>query len=217
LRCAAGDLSVRRRRAEVDGEAEDLIRGELSPSETLLWAGRPRQGFVLRAADAFLIPFSLLWGGFAIFWEVGVLSSGVEGAWFVALFGIPFVLIGLHMMFGRFWVDVRQRAATLYGVTSERVVIVSGVFARQVKSLSIDTLTDVSLTERGDGAGTITFGSIPPFYWWYNGAGWPGFGHQAVPNFELAGEARQVYEIVRSAQRAAKRQVEPRAVPDPAT
>jgi hypothetical protein len=127
---------------------------------------------------------------------------------------VPFVLVGLYIIFGRFWVDARQRAATVYAVTSERVVIISGVFARRVKSLGIDTITDVSLTERGDGAGTITFGPVPPFDWWYGGAGWPGFGHQAVPSFELAGEARQVYEIVRGAQRAAKGRAEPGVAAD---
>jgi hypothetical protein len=195
----------------VDGEPEDLICGELGPGEKLLWVGQPRQGFVLRAADAFNIPFSLLWGAFAIFWEAGVLASGAP--WFFVLWGIPFVLVGLYIMFSRFWVDARQRAATAYAVTSERVVIVSGVFARRVKSLGIDTITDVSLTERGDGAGTITFGPVRPYFGWYGGAVWPGFGHQADPSFELAGEARQVYEIIREAQRAAKR-AEPAAAAD---
>ena len=196
----------------MDGEPEDLISDELAPGEKLLWSGRPLQGFVLRAVDAFLIPFSLLWGGFAIFWEAGVLASGAP--WFFALWGVPFVLVGLYIIFGRFWVDARQRAATVYAVTSERVVIVSGLFTRCVKSLSIDTITDVSLTERGEGAGTITFGPVPPFYWWYGGAGWPGFGHQAVPRFELAADTRQVYEIIRGGQRAAKRQAEPGAAAD---
>ncbi|MFO0892355.1 MAG: PH domain-containing protein [Isosphaeraceae bacterium] len=184
------------------GEPQDLILGELGKGEKLLWAGSPRQGFVLRAADALLIPFSIMWGGFAIFWEASVLASGAP--WFFTLWGIPFVLVGLYIMLGRFWVDARQRAETAYAVTSERVVIVSGVFARRVQSLGIDTITDVSLTERGDGAGTITFGPVPPFYGWSGTAGWPGLGHQAVPSFELATDARQVYEIIRGAQRASR-------------
>jgi Bacterial PH domain len=186
----------------VEEPAEDIIRGELSPSERLLWAGRPRQGIVVRAIDAFLIPFSLLWGGFAIFWEVSVIVGGAP--WFFSVWGVPFVLVGLYIIFGRFWVDARQRAQTIYAVTSERVVIVSGVLARRTKSLNLATISDLSLTERGDDSGTITFGPVPPFYWWYGAAGWPGLGHTAIPSFELADEARRVYEIVREAQRAAK-------------
>ncbi len=186
----------------MDDTPEELICSELGLGEHLLWADRPGQGFVLRAGDAFMIPFSLMWGGFAIFWEVAVLASGVP--WFFALWGIPFVLIGLYIMVGRFWADAWQRAKTLYAVTSERVIIVSGLFARQVKSLSIDTLSEVSFTERQDGSGTITFGPAPPFYSWQGGTCWPGFGRQAVPCFELAGEARKVYEVIRGAQRAAK-------------
>jgi hypothetical protein len=186
----------------VEAPAEDVIRGELSPSERLLWAGRPRQGIVLRAIDAFLIPFSLLWGGFAIFWEVSVIVGGAP--WEFAVFGAPMVIVGLYFIFGRFLVDDRQRAKMIYAVTTERVVIVSGMLARRVKSLNLVTLSDLSLTERGDGSGTITFGPVPPFYWWYGAAGWPGLGHTAIPNFELADEARRVYEIVREAHRAAK-------------
>lgn len=133
-------------RAIINGPASFL-----GPGEELLWAGQPRKGLVLRAADIFLIPFSMMWGGFAVFWEVTVLESGAP--WFFAIWGLLFVLIGLYFMAGRFWVDAWQRAQTSYAVTSERVVIVSGLFARRVKSLSIDTLSEVSLTERGTDPG----------------------------------------------------------------
>ncbi len=186
----------------MDETPEDVIREKVSQSEQLLWAGRPRQGWVLRATDAFLIPFSVLWGGMAIFWEAIVIAQGVP--FFFALWGIPFVLIGLYLMLGRFWMDARRRAATTYGVTSERVVIVWGLLSPSVKSLNIDTLTDVTLTERSSGAGTITFGSMSFLKWWFSPPGWPGFGYQEVPNFELAENAREVYETIRKAQRAAR-------------
>jgi hypothetical protein len=188
----------------MEDSLEDVISGALSPDENLLWTGRPRQGVMLRAADALLIPFSLLWGGFAIFWEAVVLTSGAP--WFFVLWGVPFVLVGLYLIFGRFWVDAWQRAATVYAVTSERVVILSGVLARQIKSLDLDTISDLSLTERRGGAGTIAFGPLPPFFGWYGLDAWPGLGYQAIPSFELTGEGRQVYEVIHAAQRASRQQ-----------
>ncbi|HEX3601551.1 MAG TPA: PH domain-containing protein [Lacipirellulaceae bacterium] len=182
---------------------EESIRRELDPSEQLLWFGQPAQGFILRSSDAFLVPFSIIWGGFAIFWEVSVVSEGAPLDF--AIFGVPFVLMGLYIMFGRFWVDARQRANTTFGVTPERIIIISGLFSRHVKSINLDTLSDLSITEKANGVGTISFGNIPFWAWIYGGAAWPGLGFQAVPQFELIPNARSTYEIVRAAQRATKR------------
>jgi len=183
-------------------EPDEVIRAEPGPNEQLLWAGRPRQGIVFRSIDIFFIPFSLMWGGFAIFWEVSVLNTNAP--WFAALWGVPFVLMGLYMILGRFWVDAWQRENTQYAVTSQRVIIRSGVFAQTVKSLNIDTITDLSLSERSNGSGTITFGAVPPFYGWYGTMQSPWMNNQMVPSFELASDARKVYDIVRTAQLAAK-------------
>src|SRR6187549_1709520 len=89
---------------------------ELDLGEKLLWSGRPAQDILFRAADVFLIPFSLLWGGFAIFWEVGVILSGAP--FFFAIWGIPFVLVGVYLIVGRFFLEAYYRRQTFYGVTS---------------------------------------------------------------------------------------------------
>jgi hypothetical protein len=180
------------------------IQAELGRDERLLWSGRPRQGIVLRPLDALFIPFSLLWGGFALFWEGAAIISGAP--FFFSLWGIPFVLVGLYMIFGRFIVDARQRANTLYGVTDERIIILSGLLSRNVKSLNLRTLTDVSMDQRANGSGTITFGPASPLGSW-GATGMSGFSRVPMPpSFEMIPDVRRVYEIIRDAQRTTPRE-----------
>ncbi|MHA3770563.1 PH domain-containing protein [Verrucomicrobiota bacterium sgz303538] len=184
---------------------ETYLLPHLDPGERLLWSGQPRGGIRLRAQDVFLIPFSLFWGGFAIFWEVMALTAtskapGPVGIVF-PLFGLPFVVMGLYLIFGRFLVDARIRAKTFYGVTNERIIIISGLFSQQIKSLQLRTLTDVSLTQRGEGSGSITFGPTHFMNGFFPAGSWPGTARYAPPSFDLIDGAKEVYDVIRSAQR----------------
>jgi hypothetical protein len=188
-------------------DADSEIRNELLTHERLLWTGQPRQGIVLRGFDVFMIPFSILWGGFAIFWMVMAVTMGAP--WFFVLFGTPFVLVGLYMIFGRFWVEARMRAHTFYGLTEDRVIIVSGIYRRQAKSLNLDTITDVTLTEYRNGGGLITFGPTLQMFAALQGTSWPGMSQFLPPSFALASDARAVYQRINEA-RAKRRGKEDR-------
>jgi Bacterial PH domain len=114
---------------------------------------------------------------------------------------VPFVLIGLYLIAGRFFADAQLRSKTYYGLTTERVVIVGGLFSRTTKSLQLRTLSDVSLSESSGGLGTITFGPVAP--WWAGSAGWPSYRRQLSPSFDSIAAARDVYEKIRVAQKQA--------------
>jgi hypothetical protein len=176
------------------------IRRELAGSEKVLWHGQPRAGILFRGSDAIAIPFSIMWCGFAIFWESSVLTSNAPV--FFVLWGIPFIAVGLYFVVGRFLFEGRQRAQTSYAVTTERIIIVSGVFNRSVKSLNLRTLTDLSFSERGNGEGTITFGPTSAFGNMIS-PNWPGARGQTSPMFDVIPDAKRVYEIIRKAQREA--------------
>lgn len=177
--------------------SSQIISPLLGREERLLWSAQPRQGLLLRSNDAMLIPFSLLWGGFAFFWESTVVAS--KAPILFRLWGVPFVAVGLYLIVGRFFVDAKLRSKTFYGLTTERIIIVSGLFSRTTKSLQLRTLSDVSLVESAGDVGTISFGPQAP--WWAAGGGWPGTQRQASPAFDSIPAAREVYERIRLAQR----------------
>jgi hypothetical protein len=172
----------------MDKESEDAIRRELGPGEEILWAGQPPQRFLTQPSDAFALLLMVVYGGgFIVLGFVMILSEKVP-VW-ARVLGSPFLLgIGLFGIFGVPWLHVRRQANTFYVVTSDRVIFLWGLFTRNVKSLKIDLLADVVLSERRDGSGRIFFGQV------------------LAPTFILEGQARKVYEIIRAAQRVAKPQ-----------
>ena len=172
----------------------------LQSGERQLWAGVPRQGLVLRPSDAIQIPFSCLWAGFAVFWELKVMRTGAP--FFFRLWGLPFIAMGVYITVGRFFIDAMRRARTAYAVTSDRIIITrAGRFA-QTQSLMLATLPDVTLTEGKDGSGTITFGLTGALPLMARGATWS--GAPRGPSFESIPDAQQVYGIIQRAQQAAR-------------
>jgi hypothetical protein len=79
------------------------------------------------------------------------------------LWGVPFVLIGLYLVAGRFLLDAWIRRGISYAVTNRRVLILrSGPFSK-FSAMSLDQLPEVNLSERADGRGTIRFGAAAPY------------------------------------------------------
>ena len=176
----------------MDYELSQQLQPYLNQSERLLWVGKPKTGIVFRPPDLFVIPFSLLWCGFAVFWVYT--AQRIGGAF--GLFGIPFVLAGLYFVFGRFIADAVLRAGTVYGLTEDRILIRTGLFSKSLQSVNIKALTDFQYTEKKDGSGTITLG---PKNTMLPGGGtlvgsWPG----VKPGLILEGipDVREVYNRI---------------------
>jgi hypothetical protein len=169
----------------------------LFSGERILWTGRPRQGVSLTTRDTYLIPLSLLWGGFALFWNIGVWSFPGNGPpLFFRLFGLPFLFIGLYLIIGRLFHDAYIRKNMFYAVTDRRILVLRG---RKITSLDIDRLPRLELSEHRDGTGTLAFeagnnayrSGTNGFSWWLPAL------NSSVQFFRIA-EPRRVYEIIRN-------------------
>ena len=178
------------------------IEIELEPGEKLLWRGRPQSGIFMKPHDLYQIPFTLLWCGFAFFWEWSVVARGAPLLF--KLWGIPFVIAGIYLVVGRFWVDAWMREETRYALTDRRIIIASGLFTRKVQSLPLGALSEISVTLTRNGVGTVLFGPYPPFVPLATGISWPGtYRYRYIPPmFEFISDARGVERQVREAQLA---------------
>jgi hypothetical protein len=172
-------------------DASDFI-GHLLKGEKIVWSGQPAQGFLLTNRDWLLIPFSLLWGGGIIFWEMSALSNNAPIS--TKLASVPFVLIGLYLVAGRFLLDAWVRRGMCYAVTDKRVLILrSGPFSK-FSAMSLDQLPNVNLSERADGRGTIRFGAVAA----YREGGWtPSL--DSTPQFIAIENARRVFDHIQRA------------------
>ena len=165
----------------------------LFPGERVVWEGAPAHGLIFQPLDVFLVPFSFLWGGFALFWNLQTWTTDAPLEF--KLFGLPFLVAGVYVIAGRFLLDMWIRRGQHYFVTDRRILIVTRAPWRRVKSLDLKRLPGLELRERGDGGGTIKFGN--------DGGIWTGrdFGIWSpalatTPQFIRIENVRRVYDLI---------------------
>jgi hypothetical protein len=158
-------------------------------NEQTLWEGTPDPTVIFAKQDRILVPFSLLWTGFALFWETGASVAG----WFPgAIFGLVFVAVGLYMVIGRFFYKRWDRRRTQYVVTNRRALVLrSGgrslqeapiVFAPMQVELARDGRHGSVIWSLDQASGSSRFvnrGTVSST--WLIGTGWPGSGSSRTP------------------------------------
>jgi hypothetical protein len=168
-----------------------LVADELDRGEKIVWLGQPEPRPGVSWALLFPSCFAIPWTLFALFWMAA--ASGVFDVFFggqgggrlaggrvvFALFGLPFVVIGLVMFFSPLWMKRRLRRAagrTAYVITDRRAIIfdggywgdsglvslAAGRFARwfkgmQIRSFGPEHLRDLQRIQREDGSGDVLF------------------------------------------------------------
>jgi hypothetical protein len=161
---------------------DERLANELAVGEQVLWSGQPDNRRWLYPEDLVLVPFSILWGGFAIFWEASVLMSasaheGMGERVLFSLWGIPFVLLGVYLMVGRLFARRWVRGGSLYVLTDQRVLSFSPSWKGRSRLKMIWLSSYPPLEKRagrGD-QGTLCIGTMAPVQHWLGASsGWPG-------------------------------------------
>jgi hypothetical protein len=129
-----------------------LIESHLSPTERLLWAGRPKAGAVFQLSDLMSAVVGI------IFLVVSVpmlfIFITARAPIYVELFIAVFVLVGLFSLVGGPVARARQLPKTWYALTDQRALELVG---NQVRSVRLNQVEAFDITTGNDGSGTIVF------------------------------------------------------------
>ena len=93
----------------------------LDPDEEILWTGQPLPGLSFKPSDILLSGFGLFFFSFAVFWTFMASGAGAAGGiigYVFPLFGIPFIMVGGYLLFGRFFWEAYVRSKTRYALTN---------------------------------------------------------------------------------------------------
>jgi hypothetical protein len=148
----------------------------LGDDEQWLWRDRPKQGLIWRQQDWFYVPVHLIciWFGLRSAWNRPLASMPLPNLLLLA----GLIALGIYLLAGRFVVDTYTRRNTIYGLTSRRVLISSGLFSRDLRSLDLVSLPEMSLSLEENSYGTITFGPGAANFWF-------GLGRIRFGNFSI--------------------------------
>jgi len=140
-----------------------------------------------------MIPFSLLWLGFVIWFSVESFKADEAVDLMLSLF----LVIGVYFSIGRFFHDAIIRRSLSYAVTNQRILFARG--KSKMTSLDPLRLPLLELDERGEKVGSIRFGRRSSFF---EAARANDFSVW-VPSLAFSTEffqikdARSVYELIR--------------------
>jgi hypothetical protein len=152
----------------IDPQTATKLQPELFTGERIHWAAMPNPKIIFHSDDWTGIPFSLVWTGFFVFWEGQALGIWRDNprphapSTFEILWGIPFLLFGQYMVWGRFFGDAWLKRRTYYAVTNRRVLILQEGWKRKFQFSFLESIPEIS--REGDDTGTLWLGAKLPLF-----------------------------------------------------
>ena len=150
----------------IDSRAAQKVQPELISGESIHWAGMPNPRVIFHSDDWVAIPFALMWTGFFVFWEGAALGVWEKASrpggsnTFMVLWGIPFLLFGNYMVWGRFLADAWLKRRTYYAVTNRRVLVLQEGWKRKTSTTFLEAIPKIE--REGSATGTLWFGPKYP-------------------------------------------------------
>ena len=146
-------------------ETAALVDAELRPEERIVWVGQPIPGRFARKSIGMVL-FGIPCTAISVLWMIAtaiMLAQESDGArvffdFFFPLLGLPFLFLGIAMLFSPYWLR-RNARRTAYVITDQRALILNARGWRGValRSFEPEQLTTLKWRQNRDGSGDIIF------------------------------------------------------------
>ncbi|MGN1102386.1 MAG: hypothetical protein ACI4RG_09350 [Huintestinicola sp.] len=125
---------------EGDGALADYLFGD----ERILWSGKGSMSG--KQSKGMELMFAVIWTLFSVVWTVAVSFASKA----MALFGVPFILIGIGLFVSMF----KKPAVINYAVTNKRILYQQG---KSFKAEYLDLITDAMVFQTGKETADVKF------------------------------------------------------------
>ena len=136
------------------------IQPYLSFGESILWCGTPTERVRFRVRDNPTFLFGIPFLAFALFWTVTAASASSDGGaigFIFPLFGLPFIFVGVFMVFVSPYRTLRNRNNAVYAITDKKVYILYDNASQRLVSYEFSQLSNITVEITGDNIGNIKF------------------------------------------------------------
>jgi hypothetical protein len=171
---------------------ESEIAGYLKAGEIIKWIGQPIGGLRVRDVDMIIIPNTIILLGFGCILSVTTIHYHAD--FIFIFFGFSITLLGIYLIFPRFFLEKLKREATYYCITSQRVLILSGRRKRKFQSLPLQAITTMQITDEKNDEGYISFGENNALFSWLLGRFFS--ASETIPGFDKIKNVSMVFEIL---------------------
>lgn len=143
---------------------EYKIKEYILPDESLLWTARPVKEIKLLPAEKFNMIFGIFWTAFSAFWialaTMGALSASEAGFSMIKIFpffGLPFLAIGIYLIFIAPIKGRNRRKNMEYALTSKRILILYSGKTKVLQAFKYGEIQNVHFASDEQDVGCVTF------------------------------------------------------------
>lgn len=136
------------------------INPYLDADEDVIWCDKPVKKIVFTSADIFTTLIGVVWLSFSVFWVFSayIATEASDSSFKIfPLFGIPFVLTGLYLLFFRHVVSLVKRKNIVYVLTNKRAIVVHTGKRQYVQEYRYENISNIQMKCDDNDIGSIFF------------------------------------------------------------